>query len=195
MNVAVDFILRFLLRQNVIENGEDSIAYCRYGIEITISSLFNVLLIIIIGLLFGLVIDSIVFLVIFINMRRYTGGYHASTYLRCNTTLCISFTALCFIMKAIIISDYYLVLFLTVLIHILSFCIIVIFSPLENENKPLTDNLKRINHIKSIVFSVTAAIVNLILLSFHIIRSVMIALTVLLVAILMIIKIVKEGKA
>ena len=39
------------------------------------------LLILLIGLIFSLVLHSVVFLLIFINMRRYTGGYHEEVYI------------------------------------------------------------------------------------------------------------------
>lgn len=194
MNVGVDLILRFLLKQNVIENDEDSIAYCRYGIEITISSLFNVLLILIIGVLFEYVLLSILFLLIFINMRRYTGGYHASTYLGCNTALCVSYIILCLITKNIVDLSFNAILIISIVLHAVSLGVIALYSPLENENKPLTSEVKSINHTKSITFEFLVCLTNLILLYFRCIESVIIALTVFLVAILMIIKLVKEGK-
>lgn len=195
MNAVVDWILRFLLKQNAIDNDEDSIEYCKYGIEITISSLLNVLLIIIIGLIFNCALQSIIFLLVFINLRRYTGGYHASTYLRCHIVLCTSFIVLCVVMNAIQLSSWVVIFVSTIVMHIFAFCIIVIFSPLENENKLLDEKTKRVNHHKSIVFAAVLFVLNLIILYYRIIESVVIALTVFLVAILMIIKIVKEGKA
>lgn len=195
MNAVVDWILHFLLRQNVIDNDEDSIEYCKYGIEITISSFLNVLLILLIGLIFSLVLHSVVFLLIFINMRRYTGGYHASTYIRCNMVLCISFTALCIMMKVLVSLSYYILLVLVIVIHIFGFFITILFAPLENENKPLDEETKRTNRIKSIIFSIVVFVLDLVLTLFRFKISIMIALTVLLVAILMVIKIVKEGKS
>ena len=195
MNAVVDLVMRFLLKQNVIENDEDSIAYCRYGIEITISSLFNVFLVLIIGVVFGYLLLSILFLLIFINMRRYTGGYHASTYLGCNTALCVSYTILCVITKYIVDLSFGIILFIAIILHIVSFWVIALYSPLENENKPLANEIKKTNHYKSIIFAILVSITNLVLLYVRFRESIIIALTVFLVAILMIIKIVKEGKA
>ena len=98
-------------------------------------------------------------------------------------------------MNAIQLSSWVVIFVSTIVMHIFAFCIIVIFSPLENENKLLDEKTKRVNHHKSIVFAAVLFVLNLIILYYRIIESVVIALTVFLVAILMIIKIVKEGKA
>ena len=82
-----------------------------------------------------------------------------------------------------------------IVIHIFGFLITILFAPLENENKPLNEETKRTNRIKSVVFSIVIFMINLVLLVFRFKISIMIALTVLLVAILMVIKIVKEGKS
>lgn len=46
-------ILSYLISSNAIDDNEETKDYYRYGIEITISSLINILLIIIIGIVSG----------------------------------------------------------------------------------------------------------------------------------------------
>ena len=73
-------ILSYLISSNAIDDNEETKDYYRYGIEITISSLINILLIIIIGIVSGNALESIVFLACFIPLRQFTGGFHAKTY-------------------------------------------------------------------------------------------------------------------
>ncbi len=56
----------------------------RYGIEITISSIIGFVITCLIGLLFRMLMQTMLFYVIFILLRSMTGGYHAKTYLKCN---------------------------------------------------------------------------------------------------------------
>ena len=120
---------------------------------------------------------------------------NCSTYLGCNTALCVSYTILCVITKYIVYLSFGIILFIAIILHVVSFGVIALYSPLENENKPLTNEKKKINHYKSIIFAIVVFLINLVLLYFRYVESIIIALTVSLVAILMIIKIVKEGKA
>lgn len=71
-------ILSYLISSNAIDDNEETKDYYRYGIEITISSLINILLIIIIGIVSGNALESIVFLACFIPLRQFTGGFHAN---------------------------------------------------------------------------------------------------------------------
>lgn len=66
-------ILSYLISSNAIDDNEETKDYYRYGIEITISSLINILLIIIIGIVSGNALESIVFLACFIPLRQFTG--------------------------------------------------------------------------------------------------------------------------
>lgn len=82
-------ILSYLISSNAIDDNEETKDYYRYGIEITISSLINILLIIIIGIVSGNALESIVFLACFIPLRQFTGGFHAKTYFLCNLSFAV----------------------------------------------------------------------------------------------------------
>ena len=77
-------------------NPEMSEVY-QYGIEITISSILNVLLIILFGLIIRDIISAIIFLACIIPLRQLCGGYHASTYFKCNAIFVLSFLSVYFL--------------------------------------------------------------------------------------------------
>ena len=62
--------------------SEDKDIYV-YGIGQGTVLLVNLISVIIIGLLLGMVWQSLVFILAYIPIRSYAGGYHASTQLRC----------------------------------------------------------------------------------------------------------------
>ena len=84
-------LLKYLIKTDVINKSEDALAYYKYGLEITISSLLNILLIISIGIISGQLIESVLFLICFIPLRQFTGGYHANSYLKCNFMFSVLF--------------------------------------------------------------------------------------------------------
>ena len=57
----------------------------KYGIEITLSSVLNIVLVFGASIIIGDIIAGVMFLLIFVLLSSFTGGYHASTYLRCNS--------------------------------------------------------------------------------------------------------------
>ncbi|MCM1228262.1 MAG: accessory gene regulator B family protein [Clostridium sp.] len=88
-------VLEYLISSNVIENDDESKDYYQYGIEITISSLLNIVLIVAIGIVSGNILESILFLSCFVPLRQFTGGFHAKTYFLCNLSFSISSCSRC----------------------------------------------------------------------------------------------------
>ena len=101
MKRLVSIILNFMIKNNVISKDTEEIEFYRYGIEITLSSLINIALISIIGIITDYTFESMMFLAVFIIMRSFTGGYHANTYIKCNLVTSISFVILLLIFKII----------------------------------------------------------------------------------------------
>jgi accessory gene regulator B len=56
----------------------------QYGLEILISGLIGIINILIISILIHRLTQGIVFLIVFIVLREYTGGYHAESYISFN---------------------------------------------------------------------------------------------------------------
>lgn len=62
---------------------KDLFDWCVYSIEKRITSFLSRLLLLLVGFLFFGVIQSITFVICFFLIRKYTNGYHASTYWGC----------------------------------------------------------------------------------------------------------------
>ena len=67
MNYIVSKVLDFITEQNVISNKEEVQDFYRYGIEISISSLLNIILVVAVGFIIHHVLESLIFLSIFIG--------------------------------------------------------------------------------------------------------------------------------
>ena len=141
-------LLQYLIKADVIDKSENALAYYKYGLEITISSLLNIVLIVSIGVISGQLIESILFLICFVPLRKFTGGYHANSYFKCNLLFSILFIILLTIYNLTVtrISFYGCILML-----VFSISIFISECPIEHSNKPLTDSQKIKNKYLSII--------------------------------------------
>lgn len=135
-----DKITMFIYRNASLD--EDMKEIYKYGIEITISSLLNVVLVLLCAVFTGDIINGITYLICLIPMRSYCGGYHASTYLKCNTAMLVTFISVItvnFIITQLVGHE---IIVLAVL-DILAFVPIWLFAPVKNPNKELDDKKAR----------------------------------------------------
>ena len=166
MKRLVSIILNFMIKNNVISKDTEEIEFYRYGIEITLSSLINITLISIIGIVTDYTFESMMFLVVFIIMRSFTGGYHANTYIKCNLVTSISFVILLLIFK--------------IIRHISLKSIILI----ANKNKPIEN--RTVYKIISTVLSVVLSAISIVLIIKGVDLGLIILLTLALVSIFII---------
>ena len=132
----------FLCRKNIIKH--EDIEIYKYGFETMCSTILGLILTLAIGLTFKMFFLSIVYYVVFVTIRQFTGGYHANSYFKCNLTFAVVTVLVFGLTKMAVYSETYTmpnhILFL-----FLSFIIVFYFSPIENENKPLDQEQKKRN--------------------------------------------------
>lgn len=129
----ISFIKKYsdkLVTNKVIE-AEDKELYA-FGLQQSLLILVNVLTTIVIGIIFGMILESVLFLVSYIPLRSFAGGYHSKTSLRCylfSLTLTIVVLA---VIKYIIWTNIMIIAML-----IIASVIILLLAPVEDSNKPL----------------------------------------------------------
>lgn len=191
LEITAKKIAEYLVKCGEISNNDYEVEYYRYGIEVALSSLLNLAIIIIIGIISMHIIESLIFLIVFIFVRQVTGGYHADTYFKCNLYLCLSFVLL------LISYDFFSNnnnVYLVTAINIVSLLIISIFSPVESKNKPIAKANRKGLKIKSIVFSIIISIISIILHCKSIKYGSILPLILLLISMLIIVAKLKERR-
>lgn len=119
------------LTQDGTINPEDKELYS-YGLHQGFVIIANVLTTIALGLVFGMLWQSIVFMAAYIPLRTFAGGYHARTQLRCYFSSIVLTASILFVIRLVpwtSIINIILICFAAVTISIL--------APVEDENKPL----------------------------------------------------------
>lgn len=167
----------------------------RYGIEITISSIIGFVITCLIGLLFRMLMQTMLFYVIFILLRSMTGGYHAKTYLKCNFIFSIITLFIVTFSKAA--YEMQISFGILTLLFLPSIAIFIWIAPVENVNKPIKAEKRVYWKSISIVTSVLLYLLSLLLYkSQHTLEATVIVMTIFSVSVLCMIPIIqKEGKS
>lgn len=131
-------------RHNPDLDDKDAQEICAYGIEITMSSIVNYLLLLVIGCFSHSLIPAVIFGVVFTIIRLYIGGYHCTSYLRCNLTFCMIFILVLVLGKLLVKW-----VDLSILLLLLLWCGLGLWflGPVENANKPTTPEQQKRCHI------------------------------------------------
>lgn len=126
-------VVKRLIDNSVIADTEQELYV--YGFFILISQILYFTLTIIFGILLDIVLESVIFYVAFQFIRRYAGGIHASSELKCEiaTTTSIFLCLLC--IKLCEINNIQMPILVLTIIAAVS---IFVLCPLDTPEKPLT---------------------------------------------------------
>ena len=174
-------IAAFFVSKGIIPKQKQDVL--RYGFELIISTLVGILVILAAGAITGKFWYSVLFMAVFIPLRQYTGGYHADTYLQCNIKFIMTFLILLFVFSIIPAEMYVNV---NCICTVLSLLIVILFAPIDNKNKRLSFKKKRKFKKISILFTIVLSVFLWIMFFYNKTISLFIALTMLVVAVLMI---------
>lgn len=178
----------FLIENKIVE-AEDKEIYI-YGYEILISSAIGVALVLILGFLFNLVIETVIFLAEFILIRQSCGGYHANSYLKCILSFMSVFVLVILALNIFLVHYSYLI---WIVLSAMCMSVMMELSPIENINKPLTQKTRSRNRKISIVLSAVVIIAAAILLGLDARKSLLIMLTLTAICLLMMYERLKGG--
>ena len=126
-------IVKWMLNNQIIE--ENKAVICRWGISHILDTVFNIATFLIIGILFKMPIETIIFTLGYIPLRIYAGGYHAKTPFRCwclsNIILAVSLVMVQNAKKCYIAFG---------VLSLIAIVILIVFMPVEDLHKPLEQN-------------------------------------------------------
>lgn len=140
-NLAED--ITFLLIKNKIVDIEKRDIYI-YGLEVILLNGGLLITFLIISLLCGEMMNFLAYLMFFLPMRLFSGGYHAETSERCFILSTIMFGASIAVSKLIPLLY---ILNMGKIVGVISVLVILVLAPLINENNPLNQTQRRRNRI------------------------------------------------
>ena len=151
-------IITHLEKRGLLQDEDREII--AYGLFSFIFNAYCLVLCIIIGLLLSIAVESAVFFCSFLFIRRYAGGYHAKKEWMC---LILSTLGIFLSLLTVHYTKHYVWLkTICIILSLISGIWICLFSSLEAENKPLSQDEKRKYKNFSII-RVSIAIITIIL--------------------------------
>ena len=150
-------IAHFFVVQDIAEESKE-IIYA-YGMELLISDVLNTIIVLLIALISHTLPAVVVFIAVFMGLRKFVGGYHANSHLNCMFTLVIVMLifsyGICNIgeQSAQIFSISFITIALPVIFYI---------APVPHPNKPMSQEkgvkLRKRSYILTAVLSVAVIV-------------------------------------
>lgn len=181
------YIAVFLLESEIIDSEKLDIYI--YGFEVMISSAISILIGLIFGIAFSQFFECTLFLIVFILMRSYSGGYHANTYFKCN----LIFAANIFIAMLILKCNFIYSFYLHVIICFACLVCFIRFSPIKNKYKSLTYSECKKHKTTSIIIGMCFSLISSVVCFKTTKYSIVIDTALLSVAVSMVINIILKG--
>ncbi|HHU89594.1 MAG TPA: accessory gene regulator B family protein [Clostridiaceae bacterium] len=125
----------FLLMKGIIESENREIY--TYGFVALFSTAINTIIVLTIGIIAGIILESIFFVLMFGILRVYCGGYHAETHISCVLIFIGIYIAAMAIARLLPIEAQSV---FSVFAGIISFFLIFLLAPIEHKNKPFIDD-------------------------------------------------------
>ena len=133
----------FLIRRGIV--SRDSRDVYVYGFALLYSFLINTVVIMSAGIILGKVIETLMFLFIFVVLRSFTGGFHSNSFVLCTVITYSVYTAV------MLLSTFRVHLVLFGILFVGGFVCLFLVAPIEHPNKPISDKKKRQHKITSLV--------------------------------------------
>ena len=159
-NLAKRFADRLLANGSISEDEQELYIY---GLFMMLSSLMYLILACFLGCILGCVLESIIFYIAFQFIRRYAGGYHASTETRCEIMSTLSILACIVVIR---LSKTYDFRFALLVVSTVSAVCIAVLCPLDTPEKPLSE--KEFKYFRKISWLILSAISLVTLISYFV---------------------------
>lgn len=141
----------------------DKIEIYQYGFFVLYSNILFLLLTMLLGAVFGVFLQGIIFYVVFFSIRQYAGGYHASTETRCEVMSTLSILVCLVVTKLSKTYDFQLTL---LVVSAVSALCIAVLCPLDTPEKPLSE--KEFKYFRKISCSILSAISIVVIISYFV---------------------------
>jgi len=113
-----------------------------YGTFALLQMILSIALVVVFGLVFKVLVEALIVSFAGSILRKYSGGVHSSSPMICvvvGTVVCVAFGVLT---KIEFLTQFYVVLGLTVAVFILAYVIIYKLAPIASKSKPISDKKK-----------------------------------------------------
>ena len=181
-------ITDFLYKKEVISQEQKEVYI--YGFTVLFLNILDILIILALGILIERYLDTIVFLMVFGITRQYTGGYHAKTVSKCLVVYMLIYLAIMFLSSSnVILVNGAIFQILLCIVYIIA---VIIYAPIQNDNKVISNVERKKYKIISIVSAICISTISVIVYGVFPTMAMTISLTLFAVTILMILVVIRK---
>lgn len=124
----------------ILKVDDEDVECYRYGLELLFSTICNIVIMVIISVLFQRPLLFLPYTFVYVPMRMFAGGYHASNHLRCIQFSSVSFLLCTILCRFVQFAGMKYICFGIILLSAIVFKKTV---PVEAKNKPLNDKQRK----------------------------------------------------
>lgn len=181
-------ITDFLYKKEVISQEQKEVYI--YGFTVLFLNILDILIILALGILIERYLDTIVFLMVFGITRQYTGGYHAKTVSKCLVVYMLIYLVIMFLSSSnVILVNGTMFQILLCIVYIIA---VIIYAPIQNDNKVISNVERKKYKIISIVSAICISTISVIVYGVFPTMAMTISLTLFAVTILMILVVIRK---
>lgn len=165
INCISKIIAKWLLRAGAI-SAEDLDLYI-YGIYSFLFTLIPLFLVILLSIPFNMTSEGVLLIIPFILLRKFSGGFHFKSATPCAI---VSILLLLFFLigtKYVLFSQTYILFYILVCTSLVT---LILFSPIDSENRRLSQNEKYFFHKTAVYLSLTFFVIIFIFFAFSLER-------------------------
>lgn len=181
-------ITDFLYKKEVISQEQKEVYI--YGFTVLFLNILDILIILALGILIERYLDTIVFLMVFGITRQYTGGYHAKTVSKCLVVYVLIYLVIMFLSSSnVILVNGAMFQILLCIVYVIA---VIIYAPIQNDNKVISNVERKKYKIISIVSAICISTISVIVYGIFPTMAITISLTLFAVTILMILVVIRK---
>lgn len=117
--------------------SKDEIEIYEYGMELILALVLNIVLVLSVGIILGVPVETIIFLGTYSTLRKNTGGIHAGNHFRCVGSFLVLYSIFVLGYKLFPINIY-----MMLGLYIVSVISILVLSPLDDGTREVDDEGK-----------------------------------------------------
>ena len=138
--------------------GSDENELYIFGINQCLNMLLNILTALFIGILFGEVLQILLFMLAYVPLRSYAGGWHSRTPFRCYI-----FSVIMLIVVSIGMKYLYMVEWVYYVVLAAAALVVLWLSPVEDQNKPLDETENKVYKKRTVLIAAAELAIGMLL--------------------------------
>lgn len=158
--------VRWLIRKGTIHREEQAVY--EYSFEVLYSDLMYALLGLVLAIVLHGVLATAVFLAGFFPLRKFAGGYHASTYVRCHLLFAGNQAAAILLFHLV---PHGVIFPVVAVLMVLSTVCVFVLAPVAHENRPFSDSERKYFRRMSLLVLAISWGILVLLTFFHLISN------------------------